>query len=158
MTSDHYLFFFTVFVASGLFLWLLGTASFHRRLETGSIYRAPWLGYALLVCVLQFSHLFFPIDRSVSIALVGGLAAFGIFSPSCRQSLERMDRHSRDDGVGLGGSIARTLVFYFPSRPEWMHEVDVSYRSRCLLLKAHPLDADVSYRSRPGKLAGTACV
>ena len=74
MTSDNYLFFFAVFVASGLFLWLLGTASFDRRLGAGSIYRAPWLGYALLVCVLQFSHLVFPMDKVVSIALVVGLA------------------------------------------------------------------------------------
>ena len=36
--------------------------------------RAPWLGYALLVCVLQFSHLVFPMDKVVSIALVVGLA------------------------------------------------------------------------------------
>ena len=31
MTSDNYYFFFALFVASGLFLWLLGTASFDRR-------------------------------------------------------------------------------------------------------------------------------
>jgi hypothetical protein len=72
MTADHYLFFFAVFVASGLFLWLLGTA-FDRRLATDSIYRAPWLGYALLVFVLQFSHLVLPIDQGVSVTVVAGL-------------------------------------------------------------------------------------
>jgi hypothetical protein len=74
MTSDNYLFFFAVFAASGLFLWLLGTASFDRRLEAGSLYRAPWSGYALLVCVLQFSHLVFPINKGLSIIVLGGLA------------------------------------------------------------------------------------
>jgi len=73
MTSDQSLFFFAVFIAAGVFLWLVGTASFDRGLEAGSIYRAPWLGYALLVCVLQFSHLVLPIDQDVSIAIVAGL-------------------------------------------------------------------------------------
>ena len=74
MTSDHLFFFFALFVASGLFLWLLGTASFDRRLGEGSIYRAPWLGYTLLVGFLQFSHLVFPIQKGFSITIVAGLA------------------------------------------------------------------------------------
>ena len=102
MTSDNYYFFFALFVASGLFLWLLGTASFDRRLEAGSIYRAPWLGYALLVCVLQLSHLVLPINNSVSITVVVGLALLGTLFASRRQGLDRVDRDASDVDVGLG--------------------------------------------------------
>jgi hypothetical protein len=74
MTSENYLFFFGVFVAAGLFLWLLGRAVFDRHPQEGSIYRAPWLGYALLVAFLQITHLFLPIDQRFSITIVIGLA------------------------------------------------------------------------------------
>src|SRR5262245_17155834 len=74
MTSETYLFFFGVFVAAGLFLWLLGRAVFDRPPQEGSIYRAPWLGYALLVAFLQITHLFLPIDQRFSITIVIGLA------------------------------------------------------------------------------------
>jgi hypothetical protein len=49
MSADYFLAFFLLFAASGLFLWLLGAAAFYRSLGTESIFRAPWLGYALLV-------------------------------------------------------------------------------------------------------------
>ena len=49
-----------------------------------SIYRAPWLGYALLVGLLQIGHLFFPIDArfagvfvSAAVLVAGGALLFG---------------------------------------------------------------------------------
>jgi hypothetical protein len=74
MTSENYLFFFGVFVASGVFLWLLGAASFDRRPGADSVYRSPWLGYALLVGFLQLSHLVVPIHKEFSALIVAGLA------------------------------------------------------------------------------------
>jgi hypothetical protein len=78
VTSENYLFFFGVFIASGFFLWLVGAAFFDRHLGSDSIYRAPWLGYALLAGSLQFVHLVFPIQKGISIAVIAGLtlAAF----------------------------------------------------------------------------------
>ena len=76
-SADYFLAFFLLFAASGLFLWLLGAAVFYRSLGMESIFRAPWLGYALLVGLLQLGHLFFPINGSFSrslLAVTSGLA------------------------------------------------------------------------------------
>jgi hypothetical protein len=78
-STDYFLTFFLLFAGSGLFLWLLGAAAFYRSLGMESIYRAPWLGYALLVGLLQVGHLFFPIHGDFSrslLAATGGLATF----------------------------------------------------------------------------------
>jgi hypothetical protein len=69
-STDYFLTFFILFAASGLFLWLLGAAVFYRSLGIESIFRAPWLGYALLVGLLQVGHLFFPINGSFSRSLL----------------------------------------------------------------------------------------
>ena len=78
LSADYFLPFFLLFLASALFLWLVGAALFDRRLGAGSIYRTPWLGYALLVCVLQLSHLVLPIDKGISIIVVVGLSLFAL--------------------------------------------------------------------------------
>jgi hypothetical protein len=50
--------FFLIYLASGLYLWLLGLAVFGGW-ETGrSLFRAPWLGYAVLIACLQIAHFF----------------------------------------------------------------------------------------------------
>ena len=85
MTSaGYFLAFFLIFAASGLFLWLLGAAAFYRSLGIESIFRAPCLGYALLVGLLQIGHLFFPIHArfavvfvSVAALVAGGALLFG---------------------------------------------------------------------------------
>ena len=74
MSADYYFPFLILFVASGLFLWLLGAAAFYRSLGTGSLYRAPWLGYALLVALLQIGHLFLPVDARFAIVFVSAAA------------------------------------------------------------------------------------
>ncbi len=74
MSADYYFPFLILFVASGLFLWLLGAAAFYRSLGTGSLYRAPWLGYALLVALLQIGHLFLPIDARFAVVFVSAAA------------------------------------------------------------------------------------
>jgi hypothetical protein len=70
MSADYFLTFFLLFAASGLFLWLLGATAFYRRLGRESIFRARWLGYALLVGLLQIGHLFSPIDAHFAIIFV----------------------------------------------------------------------------------------
>ena len=48
--------FFLIYLACGLYLWLLGAAVFGGW-ETGrSLFRAPWLGYAVLIACLQIAH------------------------------------------------------------------------------------------------------
>ena len=84
ISTDYFLGFFLIFAASGLFLWLLGAAAFYRSLGIESIFRAPWLGYALLVGLLQIGHLFFPIHArfavvfvSAAVLVAGGALLFG---------------------------------------------------------------------------------
>jgi hypothetical protein len=74
MSADYFLLFFLLFVASGLFLWLLGAAAFDWRPGADSVFRATWLGYALLVGLLQITHLLFPIHKQFAIAIVAGTA------------------------------------------------------------------------------------
>jgi hypothetical protein len=81
MTSADYFFpFFLLFVASGLFLWLLGAAAFYRSLGMESIFRAPWLGLAILVGLLQLGHLFFPINNRFSASLLAVTAVVAVFA------------------------------------------------------------------------------
>jgi hypothetical protein len=58
--------FFLIYLASGLYLWLLGLAVFGGW-ETGrSLFRAPWLGYAVLIACLQIAHFFTAINPAFS--------------------------------------------------------------------------------------------
>ncbi|HEY5770625.1 MAG TPA: hypothetical protein VIS71_12340 [Terrimicrobium sp.] len=70
MSSDYFIAFFLLFAASALFLWLLGAAAFSRDLGMESVFRAPWLGYALLVGLLQIGHLFFPVHARFAVIFV----------------------------------------------------------------------------------------
>jgi hypothetical protein len=58
--------FFLIYLACGLYLWLLGAAVFGGW-ETGrSLFRAPWLGYAALIACLQIAHIFTAINPAFS--------------------------------------------------------------------------------------------
>ena len=71
--------FFLIYLACGLYLWLLGAAVFGGR---ASLFRAPWLGYAVLIACLQIAHLFTAINPAfswtflaVSLLCAGGIVA-----------------------------------------------------------------------------------
>ena len=115
MTSDYYLFFFSLFVASGLFLWLLGRASFDRNPQEDSIYRAPWLGYALLVAILQITHLFFPINQQFSITIVIGLTLIASLSLFLGSSLREWTSKRRAAALGsLGLLLGISFLAFVP--------------------------------------------
>ena len=63
--------YFLIYVACGLYLWFLGAAVFGGW-ETGrSLFRAPWLGYAVLVACLQIAHFFTAINPTFSWTFLG---------------------------------------------------------------------------------------
>ena len=70
MSADYFFPCFVLFSLSGIFLWLAGAAAFFRENWLESLYRAPWLGYGILVGVLQLAHLFSPITRAASIIVL----------------------------------------------------------------------------------------
>lgn len=70
MSADYFLLFFIVFAASALFLWLLGAACFFRSGGLQSLFHAPWMGFGLLVGMLQIAHLVSPVDRRFSIFFI----------------------------------------------------------------------------------------
>ena len=64
--SNSFAMFFLIYLACGFYLWLLGTAVFGGW-ETGrSLFRAPWLGYAVLIACLQIAHIFTAINPAFS--------------------------------------------------------------------------------------------
>ena len=65
---------FVLFGLSGISLWLAGAAAFFRKNWLESLYRAPWLGYGILVGVLQVTHLFSPITRTASIIILAAVS------------------------------------------------------------------------------------
>ena len=72
--------FFLIYLACGFYLWLLGTALLGDW-ETGrSLFRAPWLGYAVLIACLQIAHFFTAINPAFSwtFLTVSSLCAGGI--------------------------------------------------------------------------------
>ena len=72
--------FFLIYLACGFYLWLLGAAVFGGW-ETGrSLFRAPWLGYAVLIACLQIAHIFTAINPAFSwtFLAISSLCAGGI--------------------------------------------------------------------------------
>lgn len=58
--------YFLIYVACGLYLWLLGIAVFGGCATRRSLFHAPWLGYAVLIACLQIVHLFSALDAPAS--------------------------------------------------------------------------------------------
>ena len=74
MSADYFFPCLVLFSLSGVFLWLAGTV-FSRANWLESLYCAPWMGYGMLVGVLQFAHLFSPINRRASLIVLAVLCA-----------------------------------------------------------------------------------
>jgi hypothetical protein len=72
--------FFLIYLACGLYLWVLGAAVLGEWKTARSLYRAPWLGYALLIACLQIAHFFTAISPPFSWTFLGvsGLCAAGV--------------------------------------------------------------------------------
>jgi hypothetical protein len=62
--------FFLIYLACGLYLWLLGAAVFGRWETWRSLFRAPWLGYAVLIACLQIAHFFTALNPAFSWAFL----------------------------------------------------------------------------------------
>ena len=81
---------YLVFLLFGLYAWGLGGAVFASLRGKGGLFQLPWLGYALLIALLQITHLVFPIDRWFSAAfLIVTLAIVAVIHVS------RARRHGR---------------------------------------------------------------
>jgi hypothetical protein len=72
--------FFLIYLACGLYLWLLGAAVLGGWKTGRSLFRAPWLGYAVLIACLQIAHFFTAINPpfswtflAVSVLSAGGV-------------------------------------------------------------------------------------
>jgi hypothetical protein len=72
--------FFLIYVACGLYLWLLGAAVFGRWETWRSLFRSPWLGYAVLIACLQIAHFVTALSPAFSWAFLAAssLCAAGI--------------------------------------------------------------------------------
>jgi hypothetical protein len=78
--------FFLIYLACGLYLWLLGAAVFGGPKTGRSLFRAPWLGYAALIACLQIAHFFTAINPAFSwtFLAVSLLCASGILAVKFR--------------------------------------------------------------------------
>jgi hypothetical protein len=66
-----YLPFFLLFATSGVSLWLLGAAFVPwSRHWSEQVLRVPWIGWAILLAILQTIHLFSPINQSMAMTLL----------------------------------------------------------------------------------------
>ena len=114
MSTDYLIPFFLLFAGFALFLWLIGAAASHKPIDVNLIFRAPWIGYALLVGLLQLVHLFWPINRSVSIVTATSLA----LCAGCILLVRGFRKQGAWNWAGAGVAITATLgaislvVFY----------------------------------------------
>ncbi len=106
MSTDYLIPFFLLFVGFGLFLWLIGVAASCKPIGLDLIFRAPWIGYALLVGLLQLVHLFWPINRPVSMVIVAGL----VFCAVCVLLVGAFRTKSKWKGAGTGMAVIAVLA------------------------------------------------
>lgn len=66
MTSTWFFPAFLVFLLFTLYTWAVGGAVFGASPGIPGLFRLPWLGYGLLLGLLQITHLVLPIDRRFS--------------------------------------------------------------------------------------------
>jgi len=66
MTTTWFFPSFLVFLLFGLYIWTIGGAAFAGSPGREGLFRLPWLGYGLLLGLLQITHLVLPIDRRFS--------------------------------------------------------------------------------------------
>lgn len=114
MSADFFFPCLVLFTLSGIFLWLAG-APFFRENRIESLYCGPWLGYGILVGVLQLTHLFFPINRSTTIivlAIVCLIASALLLAQLLRAKSNRQGIVRWTMFLGLLGLIA--LLTFIP--------------------------------------------
>ncbi len=70
MSADYFFLFFALFAGSTLFLWLVGLTCFFGSNGLRTLFHAPWIGFGVLVGLLQIAHLMSPVDRRFSILFV----------------------------------------------------------------------------------------
>lgn len=66
MTTTRFFPSFLTFLLFGLYIWTIGGAAFPGSPGPEGLLRLPSLGYALLLSLLQITHLVWPIDRPFS--------------------------------------------------------------------------------------------
>ena len=66
MTSTWFFPAFLIFVLFGLYTWSVGRAAFGGSPGIQGLFRLPWLGYGVVLGLLQVAHLFWPIDQYFS--------------------------------------------------------------------------------------------
>ncbi|HEY5954014.1 MAG TPA: hypothetical protein VIT18_06595 [Terrimicrobiaceae bacterium] len=115
MSADYLIPFFFLFAGFGLFLSLLGAAASGKPAGTELVFRAPWVGYALLVGLLQLVHLFWPISRAVSTIVVAGLALGAAALLLTRASRGRWTW--RAAGAGLGVAAVLGAISFVAFQP-----------------------------------------
>jgi hypothetical protein len=106
MSSDYQMLFYLLFVGFGLFLWLIGIAASCKPIQIDLIFRAPWIGYSLLVGLLQLVHLLWPINRPASQASIVGLTlcAVGVLLVGAFRKRETLK------GAGTGMVVIAVLA------------------------------------------------
>ena len=105
--------FFLIYLACGLYLWLLGAAVLGGWKTARSLFRVPWLGYAVLIACLQIAHIFTAINPAfswtflaASVLCAGGIVVFpsdGLYGLACDpldgDAIRRIHQlKGRDDG------------------------------------------------------------
>ena len=128
MSTDYFFLFFLLFVGSTLFLWLLGAAFFFRLGGLRSLFHAPWIGFGLLVGVLQIAHLLSPIDRKFSMVFVACALLVTLTTLLVRFSQRLRSARSGSGLAWLLLLIAVALLTFIPvfnSCTKEMHRYDM---------------------------------
>ncbi len=113
-----YLPFFLLFATAGVFLCLLGAAfvpSSHHWSE--EVLRVPWIGWAILLAILQVIHLFAPLGRTTAPALViacGVVAAIAVAIRVRARAKQALTSLRQEDGWLITAAGVASLLAFFP--------------------------------------------
>lgn len=129
MSTDYFFLFFLIFAGATLFLWLLGAACLSRPNGLRSLFHAPWLGFGLLLGVLQIAHLVSPIDQGFSVVFVVGASLAALTALTIRLSYRDIRSVCTTRNLAwfflLGGVAVIAFMPVFNSCTKEMHRYDL---------------------------------
>ncbi len=145
MTSVWFFPAFFVFLLFGLYVWLLGGAFCRGSPGIPGLFRKPWLGYGILLGLLQITHLFWPVDYGFAARFILMTAVLAISVHLGRAILRGQSVAGWARGwpsllpLALVGFLAFLPVFNTCTKPACHYDLGLYYLQEIRWMETFPI-------------------